>query len=646
MKKGISFAAFLGVVFLLSACGAEPEVPADDKAPRAVRTYNVRLRDFASVIEISGNLNAKSETTLASEVAGTVAEIPVKEGDFVRSGTPLLFFDTAESNARVNLETAQTALANAENLFRLVTEAGEGAEKSAALTVEQAEIALATAQKSNTSSGISNEEQIKSTEAAVETARMNLDLAKKSLADMETNLNKTEKDLLSTAENGYSAAEVLLLSAIQKSDEILGVTDQNKSANDGYAAYLSARNPTLLIDATHLFKTVSAEVSALHGAFAAAANLDEANALLARAVETTKETRKLLGLVDDILQNSITGSGFTQGDLSYLKATISSFKSAFEGQISALTTVSQGIADFVIQKPQTLESKALALQLAESAFAQAEANLANVKAALDVKDVGTSSQVEIAAKTLESAKFQFTNVQRQNEIAAQNARTARDNAAKQAETAALAYGRLTVQSPVAGVVVRSYATAGDTVNLGAPLFVIAEIDTLTLVSEVAADKAQNITVGMAANVFVADKPLEKPGKVISVAPAADSVTRKVKVEIAVDNAEQALFANTFVRAELLGTARTEVLAIPQDALISKNPPTVFVVENGTAIKRSLTLGERGDSLVEVLSGLTAGEVVIGENTLDLENGDQVEVAGEIDAAVSALAEEEADTTAE
>ena len=79
----------------------------------------VTVGDLSARATASGNLEAQREARLSLEVSGTVKDVPVKEGDTVKAGDPLVRLDTADlarqvENARLNLTIQQ---ANLEDLL-------------------------------------------------------------------------------------------------------------------------------------------------------------------------------------------------------------------------------------------------------------------------------------------------------------------------------------------------------------------------------------------------------------------------------------------------------------------------------------------------------------------------------------------------
>jgi multidrug efflux pump subunit AcrA (membrane-fusion protein) len=86
-----------------------------------------------------------------------------------------------------------------------------------------------------------------------------------------------------------------------------------------------------------------------------------------------------------------------------------------------------------------------------------------------------------------------------------------------------------------------------------------------------------------------------------------------------------LRSGLFGRA-VFDTGVRRVLAVPLNAVVERGQlASVFVVEQGAARMRLVTLGARRDGQVEILSGLNGGESVVAPVPPGLRDGARVEV---------------------
>jgi membrane fusion protein (multidrug efflux system) len=113
------------------------------------------------------------------------------------------------------------------------------------------------------------------------------------------------------------------------------------------------------------------------------------------------------------------------------------------------------------------------------------------------------------------------------------------------------------------------------------------------------------------------------GRVSSVDSRIDPTSRSVAVRALVPNSDGALRPGLFMTVDLESESRT-ALVIPEEALVpEKSSQYVFIVRDGVASKREVTIGARQPGSVEVLAGLVAGERVIVEGTIKARDGGPV-----------------------
>ncbi len=126
------------------------------------------------------------------------------------------------------------------------------------------------------------------------------------------------------------------------------------------------------------------------------------------------------------------------------------------------------------------------------------------------------------------------------------------------------------------------------------------------------------------------------GKVASIDSRVDPVTRSVIVRGNIDNRDGKLKPGMFMTVRLL-RAEDQALTLPEQALVPEaDRQYVFVVRDDQVYKTEITTGRRRPGQVEVVKGLTGGDVVVIEGTQKLIDGTHVRVSGT--AAVTGSAE--------
>ena len=93
-----------------------------------------------------------------------------------------------------------------------------------------------------------------------------------------------------------------------------------------------------------------------------------------------------------------------------------------------------------------------------------------------------------------------------------------------------------------------------------------------------------------------------------------------QLEILVDNRDHALQPGTFVQARVFTAFKPRTILVPTAALIAGN---VTVAEGGVARRRPVQTGIRSEEAVEVLSGVSPGELVVVSGNQYLSDGARI-----------------------
>jgi RND family efflux transporter MFP subunit len=103
---------FSVALFAAAAAGQPPEMP-----PSPVRYTEARSHDVHRTISLTGSVESRRESVVATEVAGVVSRLHAREGDRVKRGEPLAGLRSEE--IRLRLEAARGQLQEADARQRL-----------------------------------------------------------------------------------------------------------------------------------------------------------------------------------------------------------------------------------------------------------------------------------------------------------------------------------------------------------------------------------------------------------------------------------------------------------------------------------------------------------------------------------------------
>ena len=180
--------------------------------------------------------------------------------------------------------------------------------------------------------------------------------------------------------------------------------------------------------------------------------------------------------------------------------------------------------------------------------------------------------------------------------------------------------RVSLKSPLAGVVVDRQAGPGQYIQAGGgtPLYTIADTRTVWVIGNVRESDARDVHPGQPVEVRVAAWPGRLFGARLNyVAATVDPATHRVTVRAGLANADGALKPEMLASLRIVTSATGAAVAVPEGAVVYEGAQAhVWVVRDGDVIGlREVRVGRTSDGFVEVLEGLKAGERVVTRGSL-------------------------------
>ena len=233
------------------------------------------------------------------------------------------------------------------------------------------------------------------------------------------------------------------------------------------------------------------------------------------------------------------------------------------------------------------------------------------------------AQLDIAERTLANNRalvdqgFISRNALDTSSSSAAGAAASLQAARAGAELARKALRDTEIRAPIGGLVSQRFVQPGERAALDARLVEIVDLSRIELEAAVAPEDVVALRVGQAARVSIDGLAEPVAARVVRINPGAAAGTRSVMAYLELVPApglRQGLFAHASIELQ-----RKTALVVPSSALrFDQARPYVLAVEDGQARQRRVTLGARGDvlvdgrpeSAVEVSAGLAAGATVL------------------------------------
>ncbi|MFO7568296.1 MAG: efflux RND transporter periplasmic adaptor subunit [Smithellaceae bacterium] len=204
------------------------------------------------------------------------------------------------------------------------------------------------------------------------------------------------------------------------------------------------------------------------------------------------------------------------------------------------------------------------------------------------------------------------------------------------------YRNAYIRAPFSGIISNRFVELGDMVAPGAPVFSLVQLDTMRVMAQVSEREFTRIVPAQEARLKLASLPEQVfSGRVVKKAPILDPVSRLATVEIHFPNPDSLLVPGMFGELEIVVDRKENVPRIPLSSVQYRaNPgdrgaladdaatrdPYVFIIENGKAVRRDVATGYQQGGMLEVISGVAPGDVLVVRGHHALEDGSLVKIA--------------------
>lgn len=250
---------------------------------------------------------------------------------------------------------------------------------------------------------------------------------------------------------------------------------------------------------------------------------------------------------------------------------------------------------------------------------------------LDAAEVEAQLTSAIAAANLNRSRLKRAEELFEKKfISAQALDEARENLnqtnAREAEIRAK-LAKTVIRAPFEGVTGLRQVSPGAYAKAGQDVARLEGIGTLKLDFRVPEAYLRQIRTGQVLTVVVDAYPGESfSGSIYAIEPAVDEATRTVLLRARLPNPGVRLKPGMFARVSLVLAQRENALVVPEQAIVPRGDGRfVFRVVDGKAVLTKVETGLRRPGEVEISAGLEAGQAIVADGQLRLQDGAAVSV---------------------
>ncbi len=233
-------------------------------------------------------------------------------------------------------------------------------------------------------------------------------------------------------------------------------------------------------------------------------------------------------------------------------------------------------------------------------------------------------QAKVAFENAKTAFQRIENLYRIGGISLQD----RDNAKTRYEVARADWEAVrqmvNVKAPISGHVTKVHVSETDNVDKETALVTISRTDRMKSAIWVSEEEIFDVKKGMSATAVWKGNTIE--GKVMEVDMAMNSMKKAFRAVVEFDNPDNRLKAGTTVEINITTSNNPEAIVMERKNILKeKGKYVVYVVKNGKAKKRNITLGKEQGLDVEIAEGLNPGDELVVEGQMLLEDGSKVKI---------------------
>jgi RND family efflux transporter MFP subunit len=305
-------------------------------------------------------------------------------------------------------------------------------------------------------------------------------------------------------------------------------------------------------------------------------------------------------------------------------------KRVTEGQVLARLDDTNVKASLELTKAQLASAKS-ALEETRAPLKEAEQNLVRNQ---QLFKTGIATQAELDHSISDERTLSARLVRQQNEVVV---------AGKQIEVWQQQMEDAVIRAPFDGIVISKNAQPGEMISpmssggfTRTGICTMVDMKSLEIEVDVNESYINRVEPGQAVEAKLDAYPdWSIPCKVIAIIPTADRQKATVKVRVGFDQLDPRILPDMAAKVAFHGadngaaksTSSARTLVVPRAALRTiDDKDTVFVVENGKAVRRTITVGASRDEELVVSTGLSVGQSVVIDAPKELADGAAVKEA--------------------
>jgi membrane fusion protein (multidrug efflux system) len=188
-----------------------------------------------------------------------------------------------------------------------------------------------------------------------------------------------------------------------------------------------------------------------------------------------------------------------------------------------------------------------------------------------------------------------------------------------------------VSAPISGIVTQKGVNVGELTNPGQLAFVLMNMDTVKVEVDLPEEIYSSVQEQHEGIITLDAIPEETfTGTITKIYPTIDPVSRTFKVTITLTNPDLLLRSGMTARSKVIQKTRESALCAPKSSLIQgEQGYIIYTVNTDTVKKTPVKIGIEGDSVFEIIEGVSEGDKVVTRGLAGLRDGMGVRIREQV-----------------
>lgn len=607
----------LVLVLFLASCGAEPQETATTnsweilKKNFLIETKTVATLGKDETIKKSWKITSASDLTVTSQASGRIKTLSFKEGQTVTAGQKLISLEDNIANYGISLERAKNSLERAKisydstllSLEKNITDSKIAYDKAKVnhdILERDTKVKLEKAKYDVWESSLGDT----NSKSSLDLQKLQADL-EKAKVDYQTSLKNDETTLenfKSNIKTTYNNLNLVYFDLITEADEVFWVSDKNRTLNDEYEIYLWAKNNTEKINLEKQIRDLLVDYESFRTLNYDNIDKNDYSYHLTQIEKRFKMLRDLVDNTKNVLKNSVPSTNLTQSQIDGLFATFWWYGQSVQSINSGFVTLQNSINTFTSTYKENQVSRLENINILEKQVEIARRNLQSWEVTTQSSYERVLLDAENSLKNsliwVQSAKNNYENALENKEITLRSLKNAIQEAQTSYNEASKNYWKLTITSPISGVISEKFVDVGQELSPGTKVLTIVSNNSTEVELYLSSDEIKFLKVGTSVDVVYSNTNLKAKIDSISSVSSKD-FTFKTVVKLQ----DKVSIIGDFV--EVVLPIQLESLLLPINALkiLPDNKAIIYGFVNGKIEEKEISLGQTYGDKIEVIDTL-------------------------------------------